>query len=136
MRSKKLIQFTDPLGPANRMKTSSISSIGSSVTFWKFLWGLDNYLVFYRPLFTKKNCKKPIKITQNFIEFFLKTGHEIKETHPNFPNRHVTKWGTNFEGFQKIWVKMCILQTGIFRFFLEKWRFLKYSGHVHMVLNS
>ena len=80
----------------------------------------------------EKNCKKPIKITQNFIEFFLITCHEIKETHPNFPNWHVTKWGTNFEGFQKIWVKMCILQTGIFRFFLEKWRFLKYSGHVHI----
>ena len=51
--------FTDPSGPANWMKTISISSIGSSVTFWKFLWGLDNYLVFYRPLFTKKIAKNP-----------------------------------------------------------------------------
>ena len=84
----------------------------------------------------EKNCKKPIRFTQNFIKFFLRTYHEIKENHPNFPNWHVTKLGTNFEGFQKIWVKMCILQTGIFRYFLEKWRFLNDSGHVHMVLNS
>ena len=39
----------------------------------------------------EKKCKKPIKITQNFIEFFLISCHEIKETHPNFPNLHVTK---------------------------------------------
>ena len=36
-KMKVIYFFTDPLGPANWMKTISISSIGSSVTFWKFL---------------------------------------------------------------------------------------------------
>ena len=50
------------------MKTISISSICSSVTFWKFLWGLDNYLVFYRPLFTRKTHKNHTKFHRVFLD--------------------------------------------------------------------